>query len=224
MIVVTTPTGGIGRQVLAHLLAHDTPVRVIARDPARLPADVRDRVEVVPGSHGDADVVDAAFAGADTVFWLIPPNPRAPDLDGAYAGFTRPACAAIERHGVERVVGISALGRGTPVADDAGLVTATLAADDLLAATGTAHRAIVLPSFMDNVLWQADAIREHGVYSAPGSGDRKAPLCATSDIAAVAAGLLLDRTWTGRGTVAVLGPEDLSAEDMAATMTEVLGR
>ena len=52
----------------------------------------------------------------------------------------------------------------------------------------------------------------------------RSPFVATRDIAAVAARLLRDRTWSGPGGVAVLGPEDLSLDDMAAVMTEVLGR
>jgi uncharacterized protein YbjT (DUF2867 family) len=72
MIVLTTPTGDIGHQVLAHLLDHREPVRVIARDPSRLPASTRERVEVVQGSHDDLDVVTKAFAGADAVFWGVP--------------------------------------------------------------------------------------------------------------------------------------------------------
>ncbi|WNV87184.1 NAD(P)H-binding protein [Umezawaea sp. Da 62-37] len=222
MIVITTPAGQIGRQVLDRVLDRGEPVRVIARDPSRLPEGVRERVEVVPGSHGDADVLDRAFDGADSVFWLVPPNPRAASVDAAYVDFTRPACEAFGRHGVNRVVGVSALGRG--VSDNAGFVSATLAADDAIAATGVAYRALVMPSFMDNVLRQVVPIRDRGVYSQPIPGDLKAPTCATRDIAAVAARLLLDHSWSGNGSVAVLGPEDLSADDMARTMSEVLGR
>jgi uncharacterized protein YbjT (DUF2867 family) len=47
MIVVTTPTGRIGHQVLANLLDSGEPIRVVARDPARLPPQARGRVEVV---------------------------------------------------------------------------------------------------------------------------------------------------------------------------------
>jgi putative NAD(P)-binding protein len=68
MIVITTPTGQIGRQVLGNLLDSGEQLRVIARDPSQLPAEVRD--DIVEGSHGDAAVVDKAFAGADAVFWL----------------------------------------------------------------------------------------------------------------------------------------------------------
>lgn len=75
MIVVTTPTGLIGHQVLNNLSACSEPIRVIVRDPSRLPAHTRERVEVVQGSHGDLDVVNQAFAGAHSVFWLVPPDP-----------------------------------------------------------------------------------------------------------------------------------------------------
>lgn len=71
---------------------------------------VRRRIEIVEGSHGEASVVDRAFEGADTVFWLCPPDPRAESVEKAYFEFTRSACDAIRRHGVARVVSVSALG------------------------------------------------------------------------------------------------------------------
>ena len=226
MIVITTPTGDIGSQVLATLLASTgtsgEKLRVIVRDPARLPGPARDRVDVVAGSHSDADVVDRAFAGADAVFWVVPPDPHAPSLEAAFSGFTRAAAQAFKTHGVGHVVGVSALGRGTPAAGRAGLVTASLAMDDLIAGTGVAYRALANPSFMDNLLRQARPIRDEGVFTGTADAGRKAPAAAARDIAAAAAGLLLDRSWTGAGSVPVLGPEDLSPQDMARVMSEVL--
>ncbi len=66
------------------------------------------------------DAWSAAFEGADAVFWLGPPVPRAESVEAAYVGFTRPAAEAFKRLSVRRVVGISALGRGTPWAAHAG--------------------------------------------------------------------------------------------------------
>ncbi len=224
MIVITAPTGLIGHQVLDNVLeGGDEPVRVIVRDPTKLPSRVRERVEVVEGSHGDRDVVDRAFDGADSVFWLVPPDPRAESVEAAYVDFSRPAAEAIAGRGVDRVVSVSALGRGTPVADNAGYVTGSLAMDDLIAGTGVSFRALTMPSFMDNIVRQVGPIKNRGVFFSPISGDRKLPAVATRDIAAVAADLLLDHSWTGRDHVAVLGPEDLSFDDMATIMSEVLG-
>jgi uncharacterized protein YbjT (DUF2867 family) len=225
MIVITAPTGDIGSQLLRILLdgSHGEELRVIVRDPAKLSDSTRDRVDVVTGSHGNADVVDRAFAGADAVFWLVPPNRQATNLEIAFSGFTQAAAQAFTAHGVGHVVGVSALGRGTSVADRAGLVTASLAMDDLIASTGVAYRALANPSFMENILRQVDSIRD-GVFTDTVAADRKAPSAATRDIAATAAGLLLDRSWSGTGSVAVLGPEDISATDMARIMSEVLDR
>jgi uncharacterized protein YbjT (DUF2867 family) len=224
MIIITAPTGNIGHQVLEHLLGSGEPIRVIARDPTRISPQARQRVEVVPGSHGDADVVNKAFAGADAVFWLVPPDPHADSVEAAFVDFSRPACEAFASQGIKRVVGVSALGRGTPWAANAGLVTASLATDDLIASTGVSYRALTMPSFMDNLLRQVEAIKRQGMFFSPISGDRKLPSCATRDIAAVAAKLLLDPSWSGQGSVPVLGPEDLSFNDMAQIMSQVLGR
>jgi len=224
MIVVTTPTGLIGHQVLENLLDSGEPIRVIVRDPFRLPAQTRKRVEVVQGSHGDIDVVNRAFAGADAVFWLVPPDPHAESVEATYVDFARPAAAALKSQGVKRVVGVSALGRGTVAAKNAGYVTASLKMDDLIASTGVSYRALTMPSFMDNILRQVGAIKSQGMFFSPISGDRKLPSTATRDIASVAAKLFLDSSWSGHGSFPVLGPQDLSFNDMAQIMSEVLGK
>ena len=224
MIVVTTPTGLIGHQVLENILDRGQPIRVIVRDPSRLPSRTLGRVEVFQGSHRDFDTVNRAFAGADAVFWLVPPDPHAESVEAAYVDFARPAAVALKSQGVKRVVGVSALGRGTVMARNAGFVTASLKMDDLIASTGAGYRALTMPSFMDNILRQVGAIKSQGMIFSPISGDRKLPSVATRDIATVAAKLLLDPSWSGNGSVPVMGPEDLSFNDMAQIMSEVLGK
>jgi uncharacterized protein YbjT (DUF2867 family) len=222
LIVITTPSGLIGHQVLENLLDSGVELRVVARDPSALQADARERVEVVEGSHGDEDVVEEAFAGADAVFWLTPPDPQAASVEAAFAGFTQPAAEAFARHGIERVVGVSALGRGTHWAARAGHVTGSLAMDDLIAGSGVAYRALTNPSFMDNIARQAEAIKTQGRFFSPIAGDRKLPSVATRDIAAAASRLLLDENWSGVDEVPLLGPEDLSFSDMAEIVSDVL--
>lgn len=224
MIVVTAPTGHIGHQVLEKLLKQDAAVRVIVRDPSKLPQAVRARVEVAQGSHADADVVNRAFDGAETVFWLVPADPKAESVTAAYVDFSRPAAAALKARGVKRVVLVTALGRNTPVVDKAGYVTASLAMDDLIAATGVALRALTMPSFMDNILMQAAAIKNQGMIFSPIAGDLKLPSCATRDIAAAATRWLTDGSWSGQNEVGVMGPENISFNDMAGVMSDVLGK
>ena len=223
MIVITAPTSNIGHRLVADLMARGEQLRLVARDPAKLSAEVRATAEIVEGSHGDAAVIHRALEGADALFWLVPPNPRL-ELDQAYLDFTRPAAEAVRKHRVGHVVSLTALGRGTPWEERAGLVTASIRMDDILMEVGAAFRGLAMPSFMDNVARQAASITERGEISGPLDPDRKAPTTATRDVAALAAKLLGERDWTGQAEVPVLGPEDLSQNEMAAIAAEVLGR
>ena len=224
MIVITTPTGQIGSKVVQQLLHRGEKLRVVARDPSHVPQGVREAVELFEGSHGDAAVIDPALDGADALFWLVPPNPQAQSMEEAYLAFTWPAVQALQRHGVGHVVAVKALAHGTRWEETAGLATASNWMTQLLATSGAALRSLAMPSFMDNVLMQIRPLCEKGVFFGPVDADRAMPRVATRDIASVAAGLLVNRSWSGPQDVPVLGPEDLSFHDMAAILSDVIGK
>jgi uncharacterized protein YbjT (DUF2867 family) len=222
MIVVTTPTGNIGHHVVQRLLESDEALRVIVCDPARLPEAVRDRVEVIEGSHGDAAVVDRAFQGADAAFWLCPPTPSETPA-AATVDFARAGAEAMRRHGISHIVAATTLGRDTEWQEKAGNATGSIHMIDLLRTMGAAVRGLALPAFMDNALQQVDAIRQGQMFGVI-DPDKKLPHTATRDTGAAAAQLLRDRSWTGQEDVPVLGPEELSYNDLAAIISQVIGR
>ncbi|SEP97344.1 NAD(P)H-binding protein [Microlunatus flavus] len=221
MIVLTSATGHIGGRVLTDLLAHDAEVRVVVRDSAKLDDAVRRRFEVVQGSHRDPDVVDRALRGADALFWLMPADPTASSIYETYLTASIPGAEAVVRHGVPRVVTVSALGRGTGLY--AGHVSASLAMDDLFRSTGAHVRVLANATFIDNLERQVRSLAD-GVLTGTLPADLKLPMVATRDIGDAAARLLRDGTWTGQDTVDLLGPEDLSLDHVAAVLSEVLER
>ena len=221
MIVVTTPTGHIGSQLVPHLLAAGAPVRVIARKPEKLSAEIQSRVEVVQGSTDDIKVLSHALRDADALFWVVPPPFQHTDLNAYMLHFTKPVCEAITAKSVKRVVAVSSLGRGLA---KSALLLPAFAMDEMIERTGVSYRALWCPGFMENILGQIQPIKHQGTFFGLYRPDVKTPLVATRDIAASAARLLLDETWTGQGGLAVLGPEDLSCNDMAYIMGEVLGK
>ena len=222
MIVITTPTGQVGSQIVARLLADGAPVRVVVRDADRLDADVRERVEVVEGSHGDPAVLDVALPGADALFWLVPPNPRASSAEEHYLAFARVGAEAIRRHGVGHVVGVTSAGHGWP--KPAGLLSAAFAMDAELELSGAAYRGLSMPFYLENLDRNLDAIREQGEFSLAYPPDRPLAVIATRDIATEAARLLTDQSWTGQQYVPVFGPDRLTPNEMAEVMSDVLGR
>lgn len=221
MIVVTTPTGNIGSNVVELLLAAKQSVRLLARDPAKISPRVREQVEVVTGSSDDPAVLDRALAGAEGLFHVVPPFFPAPNVNEHYLDFTRPVCAAMKRQRVSRVVTVSGIGRRSDLR--AGVVTSSLMKDVEFEREGLDVRALWCPGFMENLLRSVDSLRTEGVFRGVSRADLKSPLVATRDIAASGVRLLLDRR-KGPGGVAVLGPEDLSQDEVAAITGEVLGR
>jgi uncharacterized protein YbjT (DUF2867 family) len=193
MIVITTPTGDIGAQVLDRIL-----------------------------DSGDADAITKALEGADRLFWLVPPRPftNPGSAEHYYLDFTRPAAQAAASQGV-RVVGVSTLGHGYQ--GKAGVLSAALAMDNLIEGTGAAYRALALPFFMENLLRQIQEIKDQGTFSMANTADRPLPTIATRDVAAVAAALLLDTSWSGQTSVPLTGPDNLTPDDMAGVISHTLG-
>lgn len=222
MIVVTTPTGQVGQRLVRQLLAGGSKVKVVVRDATRLADDVREQVDVVEGTHDDPAVLDAALSGADALFWLVPPNPAAASAEDHYLAFARAGGAAVRRHGVGHVVAVSSAGHGW--AKPAGVLSAAFAMDAELERSGAAYRAVSPPFYMENLLGQLAAIRDRGAFSLTCAGDRPLATIATRDIAATAAGLLTDRSWTGQADVPLFGPDRLTPDGMAEVLSEELGR
>ena len=81
-----------------------------------------------------------------------------------------------------------------------------------------------MPSFMENTLHSVATIRDQGIMFGAYASDRRAPKTAARDMGAVAARLLADASWVGQEEVPLVGPEDLSMDEMAAIISEVLGR
>ncbi|MEU4535951.1 NmrA family NAD(P)-binding protein [Streptosporangium sp. NPDC023825] len=223
MIVITTPTGDIGRQVLDRVLDSGEPVRVIVRDPSRLPEHVRTQVETVEGSHADADTIAKALEGADRLFWLVPPAGfrDAGPARRYYLDFARAVAREAASRGV-RMVHVTSLGHGYQ--DEAGLLSAALEMDELIASTGVQSRALALPFFMENLLRQTQPITEQGVFSMANTADQPLLAVATRDVAATAAALLLDTAWSGQARVPLVSPDSLTPDAMAEIISATLGR
>lgn len=220
-ILITTPTGKIGRRIVRELIAPEFSVRVIVREPAKLPDEIRGQAKVIRGSLDDMPTLRRALDGVEAMFFCVPTAAmQETDVRGYYERFARAAATAIREAGTPRIVTISAAGKG--LARNAGPISALHAMEDMLNGSGAEIRHLRCGMFMENLLQQTRAIARHGVISGPMSGQVAIPVVATADIADAALRWLVRRDWNGIAGVAVHGPEDLTFHQVAAGIERVL--
>ncbi|GBQ97326.1 NmrA family transcriptional regulator [Gluconacetobacter liquefaciens] len=215
-ILVTGSTGTIGSQVLAHLQDRDVDVRALTRlpDKAQLPAGVA----AIRGDLADPDSLRVALQGVSTLF-LLAPN-VADELTQAML-----ALAVAREAGVKGIVYLSVF-KGDAYADVphfAGKETVErmIAALDLPAT-------VLRPSyFIQNDLRMKDPLLTFGAYGAP-IGAKGVSMVDIRDIGDAAAIELVRREqapWPlGRETYALVGPDGLTGDGIAAIWSEALGR
>ncbi|MGX9229635.1 NAD(P)H-binding protein [Streptomyces albus] len=132
-IVITTPTGHVGSRVVPLLLQAGVRPTLLARDPARLPAAVRERADVVRCDQGDGDAVVRATAGADALFWVNPPTDAEDPVEG-YARMGAHAARAVRENGIARTVFLSS--GGAELRSGAGEIDGLGRTEEMLDATG----------------------------------------------------------------------------------------
>jgi uncharacterized protein YbjT (DUF2867 family) len=222
-ILVTNPTGIIGRRILPHLLAPEVSVRVVARNPRALPEAVREQVEIVRGSTDDATALRQALDGVEALFWCVPTESlQETKVEQHYERFACAGWTAIREVGTPRVVTVSAVGKGR--ARRAGPISGLHAMEDILDESGAAIRHLRCGLFMENFLREAEWLIQRDLLSYPVASHFPLPLVAAEDIADIALRFLVRRDWSGIAGVAVHGPEDLSFGEAAAIIGRVLAR
>ncbi|MET9535077.1 MULTISPECIES: NAD(P)H-binding protein [unclassified Streptomyces] len=210
MILVTGATGTVGHQV-ARLLAGTGPVRILARDPARVTVK-GPAVEVVQGSYEDRLSLSRALRGVRSVF-LVTNDPQQ-DHD---AVLVEEATAT----GVRRLVKLSAAAVADPAALD--LITAWQRRNEHLVRSSGLEWTMLRPrSFMSNTLSWARTIRSGGEVHAL-YGRSRNPCVDPRDVAEVAVRALTEDGHDGR-QYTLTGPRALSAVDQTAELAQALGR
>lgn len=215
-IAVTTPTGNVGRHVVAMLVRAGLRPLALLRDPARLPEAVRGHVDTVRVDLGDADAVVAATRAVDALFWVNPPDTGDdPIADHALLGAH--AARAVVENGIGRTVFQSSV--GAELRHGAGEIDGLARTEELLDATGAPVLHLRCGYFSTNLLLGPVS----GVVPVVLPLDHPLPWVAPRDIAEVAVHRLL-AGWTGRRVQAVHGPADLSWEQATAVVARATGR
>lgn len=89
MILITTPTGRVGGEVVRRLMSTHAPIRLLLRDAGKLPQHIREHADIVEGSHCAAQTLQIALSGVERVFWCVPQSPTVEHDGEHYIEFIR---------------------------------------------------------------------------------------------------------------------------------------
>ncbi|MDX0521776.1 NAD(P)H-binding protein [Sinorhizobium medicae] len=220
MYVVLGANGRAGGETAQALIELGIPVRVVLRRPEQAGKWTRLGADVAIGSIEDVASLTAALRDASGAFLLSPPpasgDPysRAHEVGSALAQAVREAL-------LPKLVALSSIGaqhdKGT------GVIATLNSLEKHL--EGAARSSIFLrPGYFVETWGEiAPAVIADGVLPTFVEPSQKIPMVSTIDVGRTAARLLAE-DFSGNRIVELRGPQDWSANDVAAAFSRVLGR
>lgn len=221
MYAITGITGQVGASLAEALFEAKRSLRAVVRDAAKAQPFVDRGASFAVADLDDTDALAKAFEGAEAVFILLPPTF---DPSPGYVESRRTVASirdALLAARPDRVVALSTIG-------------ADAVEDNLLSQLAHMERELgTLPMpvtflraawFIENAQWDVAMARDEGViesYLQP--LDRRIAMVATKDIGRLAA-RLLDEPAQGVRVVELEGPERVSPNDIAASLSRALDR
>jgi uncharacterized protein YbjT (DUF2867 family) len=209
-LILVTTVGKVGSETVRRLRERDAAVRVLVRDPAKAALLAAAGAEIAEGDLDAPATIDDAMTGVSTVV-LVSPAVPAQELN---------VVASAARAGAGHVVkATSKASADSPIARrrwqaeiEAGL-----------AASGIPHTLLRSNAYMQNVLALAPAITKTSSFgSAAGKG--RSGLVDARDVAAVAAEVAVSPAAHAGQAYWLTGPGLISNYDVAAILSELLGR
>jgi uncharacterized protein YbjT (DUF2867 family) len=214
-------TGRVGGGAASHLLGMGKQVRAVVRDEAKGHVWASKGASVAVADMTDGDGLGRAIACSEAVFVMLPPlfdpSPGFPETRGQIDSLS----LALRQLEAKRIVALSTIG-------------AHVTRPNLLNGLHMmeeSFRQIPMPVtflrpgwFMENHAGDVSSAMSEGIiHSYLQPIEHAIPMIATKDIGALAGTLLLE-SWSGTRVVELEAKTRVSSADIAATLTDILGK
>jgi len=221
--VITGSLGHISKPVVAQLVKAGHSVTVITSKQANAAAIEALGATAAVGSVEDAAFVTNAFAGADAVYLMVPPNWGVTNWFAFQQQVADNYIAAIKANGVKKVVQLSSIGahlrKGAGPIDGLGYLEA-----ELEKLSGVDVKVLRPSYFFYNLFNMIPLIKNMGIMGSNfGSTDEKLVLVHTTDIANAVLENLNGLSFTGY-TINYVSSDERHPKDIAAVLGAAIGK
>ena len=220
MYVVLGANGRAGSETARALIKMNKPVRVVLRRPEQAGAWTQLGADVAVASIEDVPSLVAALRAASGAFLLSPPpvtgDPyeRAEEIGDALA-------RAVRQAGLAKLVALSSI--GAQHATGTGVIAMLNILEKHLEGAAPSTTFLRPGYFVETWGEVAGAVIADGVLPSFLDPGQKIPMVSSIDVGRSATRLLTDG-FSGKRIVELRGPQDWSANDVAAAFSHVLGR
>jgi NAD(P)H dehydrogenase (quinone) len=219
MYAITGITGKVGATAARSLLSADQSVRAVVRDRGKGAAWAQLGCELAVAELADTAALISAFQGAEGVFVLLPPvfdpSPGFPEA----AALIESLREALIRARPQKMVALSTVGAD---AAQPNLLNGLRMMEQSFASLPMPVTYLRAAWFMENASWDIAAAKEGVIRSYLQPLDHRIPMISTDDVGRTAAALLQER-WEGQRVVELESARRVSANDLAAAFSKVLG-
>jgi uncharacterized protein YbjT (DUF2867 family) len=220
MYVVLGANGRAGSATARALIELHKPVRVVLRRPEQAEKWTKLGADVAIGSIEDVPSLAAALSGAAGAFLLCPP-PVSGDPYRRADAVGSALAEAVRQAGLPKVVVLSSVGAQHETGTG---VIATLKSLEKHLEEAAPSTTFLRPGYFVETWGEvAPAVIVDSVLPSFLEPSKKIPMVSTIDVGRTAAFLLSD-DFSGKRIVELRGPQDWSANDVAAAFSGVLGR
>ena len=220
-IIVTGSLGHIGKPLTEILIEKGFDVAVISSSQARKNEIEEIGAKAMIGSVEDADFLSKAFAGADAVFAMNPPNYEKQDQVKYYTEIAENYARAIEANKIGRVVYLSSY--GAHLEKETGYILGSHFAEEILGKLAGTHITYLRAGyFYYNLFGYTEMIRQQGEIATNYGGNDFVPLVSPKDIARAAAEELEKQDNFKK--VRYVVSDEKTAQEIAAVLGTAIGK
>jgi NAD(P)H dehydrogenase (quinone) len=214
VILITGASGKTGQSVIRALLAKGATVRALAHRPDQAPALQEMGAQVVVGDMRDRVAMEQAARGTKAVYHICS------NMNPDEVAIGEVVIAAARAAEVERLVYHSVL---HPQTEAMPHHWNKLRVEETLFESGLKYTILQPAAYMQNVLAYWNQIVNQGVYSVPYSVEARLSMVDLEDVAEAAA-IVLTEARHAQAMYELAGPEALSQVEVAAILSQQLGR
>jgi len=220
-IIVTDSLGHISKPLAQELISKGHEVTIISRNAANREEIDRLGADTAVGSVEDAAFLAQAFAGADAVYAMTPPNFAATDMIGYYRNTALAYAEAVKANDVKRVVYLSSY--GADLDKGTGIIVGSHQAEGILNELENVSVTCLRPGyFYYNLYHFLDMIKNQGIIGSNFGGNDKLVMVSPLDIAVAAAEELT--TENPQSKVRYITSDERTCSEVARLIGEAIGK